>query len=89
MPSEKVLKRRRVLNNADYVFVQGPADHLQLRRMIQTLQEAPLLDVDTETTGLDFMVDKIRLIQVASEDLALIVDLQGWEHDWAYPELQC
>lgn len=88
MPSEKVLKRRRVLNNADYVFVQGPADHLQLRRTIKTLQEAPLLGVDTETTGLDFMVDKIRLIQVASEDLALIVDLQGWEHDWAYPELQ-
>ena len=88
MPSEKALKRRRVLNNADYVFVRGPADRLQLRRMIETLQEAPLLGVDTETTGLDFMVDKIRLIQVASEDLALIVDLQGWEHDWAYPELQ-
>lgn len=88
MPSDKALHRKQVLDAAEYVFVRGPEDHARLKRMIQTLQKEPMLGVDTETTGLNFMVHQVRLIQIASEEQALIVDLNGWEHDWEYPELQ-
>jgi DNA polymerase I-like protein with 3'-5' exonuclease and polymerase domains len=46
-----------------------------LKRMVSTNK---CLGVDTETTGLDPLVNQVRLIQIGSADFALIVDLDGW-----------
>ena len=46
----------------------------QLDAMLPTLCAAPLLAVDTETTGLDPLKDRVRLIQFALPDRVLVVD---------------
>jgi DNA polymerase I-like protein with 3'-5' exonuclease and polymerase domains len=89
MPSDKALHRQQVLNQADYVYVRGPQDYHMLKNTVLILEQAPALGVDTETTGLDPMVDTVRLIQVASEELALIVDVHGFRDqdgaiDWDF-----
>jgi DNA polymerase I-like protein with 3'-5' exonuclease and polymerase domains len=40
--------------------------------------ECPHIGVDTETTGLNPHLDRVRLVQLGSKDFALIVDLDGW-----------
>jgi DNA polymerase I-like protein with 3'-5' exonuclease and polymerase domains len=54
--------------------------------------EGPL-GVDTETTGLNPVVNQVRLIQVASRDYVLLVDLDGFRRgsrvvDWSEPGLR-
>jgi DNA polymerase I-like protein with 3'-5' exonuclease and polymerase domains len=54
--------------------------------------EGPL-GVDTETTGLSPVVNQVRLIQVASRDYVLLVDLDGFRRgsravDWSEPGLR-
>lgn len=94
MPSDKVLNRKRILDSADFVFVEGPEDHALFIRTVKSLAEETLLGVDTETTGLDFTVDNVRLIQVASKQRTLIVDIEGWRDfksnkvDWEFPEMK-
>lgn len=52
------------------------------------------LGVDTETTGLSPHSDRVRLIQVASPDVALVVDLEAFRSegrrrvDWSQPGLK-
>ena len=89
MPSDKALHRQQVLDQADYVYVRSPQDYHMLKNTVLVLEQAPVLGVDTETTGLDPMVNTVRLIQVASEELALIVDVHGFRDqdgaiDWDF-----
>jgi len=52
-----------------------------------------MIGVDTETTGLDPHENQVRLVQIASRDRALLVDLGGWrtevqrQVDWSQPGL--
>jgi DNA polymerase-1 len=47
-----------------------------LAEILKPLQTCPVIAVDTETTGLDPLKDKIRLIQIAAENYpVIIVDL--------------
>jgi hypothetical protein len=55
-----------------YTVVTEPA---ALARLLPQLQAAPRLGVDTETTGLDPLTDRLRLLQLATADRVIVVDL--------------
>lgn len=56
-----------------YEFVE---DGQRLVEILKPLQTCPVIAVDTETTGLDPLKDRIRLIQIAAENYpVVIVDL--------------
>ena len=95
MPSTETLQHKRALDNVDFDFIAGPHQVALLRRRVAELSEAgAVLGVDTETTGLDPLVNRVRLIQVASCDYALVVDLVAWREgeerqvDWQRPGLR-
>jgi len=46
----------------------------QLARLLPQLQSAPLLGIDTETTGLDPLTHRLRLVQLATADHVIVVD---------------
>ena len=56
-----------------YEMVTEPA---QLETVLPQLLDAPVVAVDTETTGLDPLTDRLRLIQLATPTLTVIVDVQ-------------
>lgn len=64
------------------------------RRLVELAAAGGAIGLDTETTGLDPLQDRVRLIQVASSDYALVVDLDGWRAteartvSWASPGLK-
>jgi DNA polymerase I-like protein with 3'-5' exonuclease and polymerase domains len=95
MPSTETLQHKKTLENVDFDFIAGPQHVTLLQRRISELGEAGVsLGVDTETTGLDPLVNRVRLIQVASCDYALVVDLAAWREgeerqvDWQRPGLR-
>jgi DNA polymerase I len=95
MPSTETLQHKRTLENVDFDFIAGPHHVVLLQRRIAEFGEAgAALGVDTETTGLDPLVNRVRLIQVASCDYALVVDLAAWRDgeerqvDWQRPGLR-
>ena len=55
-----------------FQLVTEPAD---LERELPHFLSAPVVGLDTETTGLDPRVDRLRLIQLATPDRVLVVDL--------------
>lgn len=82
MPSLETLAHTKALNDLDFDFIKSPSSVDLLRRRInELLQSDSLLGIDTETTGLDPLVNQVRLIQVATEDYALIVDIDGWRDE--------
>jgi len=79
MPSLKTEERAKSLACVDYDFITGPAQAGLLKRRLDEIEATgALLGVDTETTGLDPLVNQVRLVQVGTKDFALIVDLDGW-----------
>ena len=56
-----------------YTLVTEPA---QLERVLPALHAAPVLSCDTETTGLDFRKDSLRLVQIATPDHAYLFDVR-------------
>jgi DNA polymerase-1 len=95
MPSIETLEHKRTLENVDFDFIAGPQHTALLQRRVAELGETgAALGVDTETTGLDPLVNRVRLIQVASCDYALVVDLAAWREgeerrvDWQRPGLR-
>lgn len=94
MPSLQTLEHKKTLDNVDFDFVRGPQHAALLqRRLVELATAEGAVGVDTETTGLDPLRDRVRLIQVASRDYALVVDLDGWRAtedravDWGAPGL--
>lgn len=84
MPSNRVLETAKVLQRPKYDFVRGPHSAGFLAAQIAEMTEScTLLGIDTETTGLCPITDRVRLIQVATKDYALIIDLNGWREDEA------
>lgn len=79
MPSLKAQEQAKALANVDFDFVAGPKQQGLLRsRMVEFAAHEGVLAVDTETTGLDPLMNQVRLVQVGTADLAVIVDLDGW-----------
>ena len=69
MPSTETLQHKRALDNVDFDFIAGPDQVVLLQRRVAELGEAgAVLGVDTETTGLDPLENRVRLSQVASCD---------------------
>lgn len=82
MPSLETLAHAKALEDVDFDLVKSPDSEALLRRRVAELAESNgPLGVDTETTGLDPLVNQVRLIQIATEDYALIVDLDGWRDE--------
>lgn len=95
MPSRKAQDQAKALANVDFDFITGPKDLGLLRSRVAELREhRGVLAVDTETTGLDPLVNQVRLVQVGTADFALIVDLDGWRTEgertvpWEEPGLR-
>src|SRR5262245_28349524 len=55
-----------------YMVVREPA---ALEQLLPELQTAPVLGIDTETTGLDPLSDRLRLLQLATADRVIVMDL--------------
>jgi len=95
MPSTESLAHKEALDNVDFDFIRGPQAAALLARRVSELGEVTgPLGVDTETTGLDPLANRVRLIQVASCDYALVVDVEAWREGgkrqlpWDAPGLQ-
>ena len=96
MPRLQTLQNKRDLSNPDYDFIYKES---QLHFMVTRLEELEKFDgwlgVDTETSGLDPHRDRVELIQIASDDYCLIVDLNlfrkgeerqvNWDQAQAFP----
>lgn len=54
----------------DYLVISSPSDTLPYQNAIK---EAPLLAIDTETTGLDPHRDRLRLIQISAPGIPVLV----------------
>jgi len=64
MPSNDTLAHQKALENVDFDFIRGPqATQLLIRRVIELEKAEGPLGVDTETTGLDPLANRVRLIQ--------------------------
>src|SRR6476619_6001320 len=62
----------------NYEVIKTPQD---LRRAIETLSSQPALGLDTETTDLDPLTSRLRLIQLAAPDKVFIVDLDAFRNE--------
>lgn len=85
MPSLKTIAHEKLLASPDYDFITGPHQSRFLEsRVAQLTSTGKPLGIDTETGGpgkKDGLLPwrgRIRLLQVASVDYCLIVDLDGW-----------
>jgi len=61
----------------NYEVIKTPQD---LRRAIETLSSQPALGLDTETTDIDPLTSRLRLIQLAAPDKVFIVDLDAFRN---------
>ena len=61
----------------NYEVIKTPQD---LRRAIETLSSQPALGLDTETTDLDPLTSRLRLVQLAAPDKVFIVDLDAFRN---------
>lgn len=95
MPSLLTEGVKEALESYDLLFVEGAHQAALLSDWInQNAFEGRCLGVDTETTGLDPRSNRVRLVQVATKENVLIVDLDGFRQDglrqvdWSAPGLQ-
>jgi len=94
MPSQRTEDLKKTLARVDFDFCSLPGHAGLIRSRIQQFDSSnDWIAVDTETTGLDPLVDQVRLLQIGTRDFALIIDLDGWRHpgkrpvDWTAPGL--
>lgn len=94
MPNAHTQSLEKLIKSLDYVYIQGPDQAAELKRRVAEIAElGGPIGVDTETTGLDPLVARTRLLQVGLHDFALVVDLDGWRKvgerrvDWERPGL--
>lgn len=93
MPSKVTQEVERVLAQPDYDYIAGPAQARMLQARLTELGGG-FVGVDTETTGLDPRENQVRLVQLATRDYALLIDLDGWrrpgerEVPWDAPGLR-
>ena len=85
MPSLATIARNKQLKNPEYDFISGPHQHMLLQQRIRDLIDSGgPYGLDTETGGpgkKDGLLPwrgRVRLVQVATKDYCVIVDLDGW-----------
>lgn len=79
MPSQLTEEAKRALTRIDYDVITGPHQAVLLKQRVAEIADSDCnVGVDTETTGLDPLVNQVRLVQLGTPDFALIVDLNGW-----------
>ena len=85
MPSLATIARNKQLKNPEYDFISGPHQHRLLQQRIRDLIDSGgPYGLDTETGGpgkKDGLLPwrgRIRLVQIATKDYCVIVDLDGW-----------
>ena len=79
MPSRATEEAAKALSQVDFDVISGPHQSGLLQRRIAEINVADCdVGIDTETTGLDPLVNQVRLVQIGTKDFALIVDLDGW-----------
>ena len=71
-----------VCETPEYTLVTEPA---QLERVLPALHADPVLSCDTETTGLDFRTDSLRLVQIATPDHAYLFDVRRIPTEALFP----
>jgi DNA polymerase I len=76
-------------------YVSSRGEGPEIVQVVELLVASPgALGLDTETTGLDPITKRVRLIQVASDSIALVVDLEAFREggerqvDWTLPGLR-
>lgn len=70
------------INNLDYIYVENEE---KLHEVLSNIREAKVIGVDTETTGLDPINDKIRLLQIACPDKpSVVIDMFKLKEDALY-----
>ena len=76
-------------------YVSSRSEAPEITQVVDLLKGLPgPLGVDTETTGLDPISDRVRLVQVAAGDICLVVDLNAFREggerlvDWGTPGLK-
>ena len=96
MPSAQTLQTKFDLSNPDFDFVYKESQmDIIIRRCMELQLHDGWLGVDTETSGLDPHRDRVELIQIATADFCLIVDLNLFrfsdsrEVDWEYRAANC
>jgi DNA polymerase I-like protein with 3'-5' exonuclease and polymerase domains len=63
----------------EFTFISGSGEDSVLNAALQQLETLPgPVAIDTETTGLNPVVDQVRLVQVAVGDQAVVVDLGAY-----------
>jgi DNA polymerase I-like protein with 3'-5' exonuclease and polymerase domains len=68
---DKTLKINDTLKlNTDYILIENDGE---LKKEIALRENEPVLGIDTETTGLNPHIHKIRLIQIASPNYPIII----------------
>ena len=77
MASLKQRQHPRISDMTNYEVIKTPQD---LRRAIETLSSQPALGLDTETTDLDPLTSRLRLVQLAAPDKVFIVDLDAFRN---------
>lgn len=95
MPSLTTEGAKEALNNLEITFIEGPHHVRSLTAWIaQNADVGRAHGIDTETTGLDPRKHRVRLIQVATKESVLVVDLDGFRRggarlvDWSAPGLK-
>lgn len=58
------------INNVTYIYIDNDE---KLNEALMLINESKILGVDTETTGLDPIIDKIRLLQIAAQNKSVLV----------------
>ena len=71
-----------VCETPEYTLVTEPA---QLERVLPALHADPVLSCDTETTGLDFRTDSLRLVQIATPVHAYLFDVRRIPTEALFP----
>lgn len=79
MPTKMKEAQPCALCDIEVVLVLGPGN---TARLLQGLERIAMtsgpIGVDTETTGLDPRVNQVRLVQIGTPELAVVVDLDGF-----------
>lgn len=96
MPSTQTLQNKLHLSNPDFDFIYKESQmHLLIKRCMELQLHDGWIGVDTETSGLDPHRDRVELIQIATDDYCLIVDLNLFrfsdsrEVNWEYRAASC
>lgn len=95
MPSQRSVSVSKIISDLEITVIHGPGQISQLNEWLDEVAgQSKALGIDTETTGLDPRENRVRLIQVASKEAVLIVDLDGFRVgsqrcvDWEAPGLE-